>query len=137
MATEWQDSELRNLFKQQKQADSRHTPDFDKMWENAVEQSEQKRPRKWRFSLVAAGLLLTLNIGVWQLTQHNKSEAIQELSNLSKWQSPTKTLLPATLVNNHKENTTKQQAGIYSVKNISNWQAPSDGLLPKSQSMYY
>ncbi|EAY24307.1 hypothetical protein, partial [Microscilla marina] len=68
-AKPWQDSELKNLFKQQKETETGFTPGFDSMWEATLRASEIKKKNKWRFSGVAAGLLIALNIGIYQLAQ--------------------------------------------------------------------
>lgn len=128
-ARPWQDSELEHLFKQQKQAEAKHTPNFDNMWETALEDTTVKKKSTWKFSLVAAaGLLLAINLGIYQMAQRSPS-ATKATANISQWQAPTKVLLPTALANSHTKaknspsNATKQYS-------ISDWQPPSDDLLP-------
>lgn len=137
MATKpWQDAELKNLFKQQKATEARFTPDFDAMWEETLQESQIKKKSKWRFSLVAAGLLLALNVGIYHIAQRSPSRTMPT-ARISQWQAPTKVLLPSNttqeITQQNKASTSPQQVN-YS---ISDWQPPSDALLPVNTVSYY
>ncbi len=127
-ARPWQESELEHLFKQQKQVEARQAPSFDDMWETALNNTTVRKKSKWRFSLVAAGLLLALNLGIYQMAQRS-SPAPMSTTNISQWQAPTKVLLPTALANSHPK-VKKHSSNTQKHYNISDWQPPSDDLLP-------
>jgi hypothetical protein len=128
-ARPWQDSELEYLFKQQKQAEAKHTPSFDDMWETALEDTTVKKKSTWRFSLVAAAsLLLVLNLGIYQMAQRSSPDPVST-TNISQWQAPTKVLLPTALANSHTK-AKKHSSDTQKQYSISDWQPPSDDLLP-------
>lgn len=131
----WKDDELKQLFAQQKHQETRHTPDFEQMWETTISESQTPKKRYWRFSMVAAGFLLMLNVGIWQLTNKNKPN--KDVSALIEWQSPTNTLLPANIKNTQiaKTKDAQTQTTSQSSMRISEWQSPTDMLMPQSFSM--
>lgn len=131
----WKDDELKQLFAQQKHQESRHTPDFEQMWETTISESQTPKKRYWRFSMVAAGFLIMLNVGIWQLTNTNQPD--KDVSSLIEWQSPTNTLLPENIKNSQiaKNKDTEVKTANQSNLSISEWQSPTDMLMPQSFTM--
>ncbi|OJJ17444.1 hypothetical protein BKI52_26595 [marine bacterium AO1-C] len=123
---QWNDDELKKLFGTQKVQDSRMVPNFDQMWETTLQESQNPKKSYWRFSMVAAGFLVLMNVGIWQL----KPKKNLDVSALTEWTSPTNSLLPNHLANNTLTTMNTHERSKQASMNISNWQSPTDALLP-------
>lgn len=109
------DLELKNLFDRIKE-ESSGIPDFEQVWQNAVEKRKKKRTiRFYKISFVSGILLF---IGSYLFYNNKNPERVLQ-TDITLWKSPTEDLLLMGL-NQGFEN--KQQQ-------LSTWQPPSSPLL--------
>ena len=108
------DSDLKQLFREQKQADENQTPAFEQVWGAAEAQAAQCRRRQHLFRFAAAAvILLALGITLFSVLRRPASLTVDTITT---WQSPTVALLHVP----EEARTTVT---------ISYWRSPTESLL--------
>ena len=108
------DSDLKQLFREQKQADENQTPAFEQVWGAAEARAAQRRRRQRLFRFAAAAVIL-LALGITLFSVFRRP-APSMADTITTWQSPTVALLHVP----EEARTTVT---------ISYWRSPTESLL--------